>query len=109
MDAALHSDDWDFADGTEDKLASVADGGGLGEMRDFGVGDFGGVFEFVGEGTEAGAEDQGDFGAEISFGKNKMGGGFGLVEFGERFGLGWSFFSRRHWVIGILHGVAGKE
>ena len=67
MDAALHSGDRDVADRAEDELAGMADGSGLREIGDFRVGDFSGVLEFVGEGAEAGAEDQGDFGAEIRF------------------------------------------
>ena len=102
MDAALHSGDGNFADCADDELACVADGGGVWEMRDFRVGDFGCVVEFVGESTEARAEDQRDFGAEIGFGKNEICGGFGAFEFG----VGWLFWVRfslwAHAVVGIL-------
>ena len=54
----------DFAD---DKLASVADGGGAREVRDFLVRNFRGVGEFVGESAKAGPEDERDAAAEVWF------------------------------------------
>ena len=96
MNAALHSRDGDFADVAEDELAGVADGGGFREIGNFGVRDLSRAGEFVGEGAEAGTEDQGDFGAEIGLGENKIRSSFGAVEFGESLFLGDSFFRWRH-------------
>jgi hypothetical protein len=65
----------------------------LREVGNLGVWNLSGVGEFVGEGAEAGAKDEGDFGAERCFGKDELCGGFGAIEFGKRF-LRRSLFAR---------------
>jgi hypothetical protein len=57
VDAALHSGDRDVPDSADNELAGVADGRGARVVGNFGVRDFGGAFEFVGESTQARAED----------------------------------------------------
>ena len=44
MYAALHAGHWDIADIADDETSGVADGGGVREIRDFGVGNFGCAF-----------------------------------------------------------------
>ncbi len=64
VDAALHGGNCDFARFADYQAAGVSDGGGLWERRNFRVGDAGGIGERVGEGAEAGTEDEADPGAE---------------------------------------------
>jgi len=49
----LHRGDGDIADIADDKTSGVTDGGGLGKIRDFRVGNFRCVAKFVGEIAEA--------------------------------------------------------
>src|ERR1700724_44755 len=60
VDAALHTGDGDVANIADDEAPGVADGGGLGKVWNFSVGDFRSVAEFVGEIAEPGAQDQSD-------------------------------------------------
>ncbi len=62
VDAALHDRDGDAVDVAEDELAGVSDDGGLGEVRDLGVGDRDLFLDAIGEVAEAGAEDDPDGG-----------------------------------------------
>ena len=82
MDAALHGSDGDAGTFADDKLASVADGGGKREIGDARVGDARGGFELVGKSAEAGAEDDGDLRAKLSASANELYGGFGAAEVG---------------------------
>jgi hypothetical protein len=58
----------------------VADGGGAGEGGNFVEGDFCRVGQGVGEGAEAGTEDEADFRAEWGALEDGVGGGFGESE-----------------------------
>src|SRR6266851_2923380 len=82
VDAALHDGYGDAGVGAsycpEDEFAGVADDGGLGEVRDFGVGDGGGVLHLRGEVAEAGAEDDAEGWLERGLAADDVGGGLGL-------------------------------
>src|SRR5258707_13638795 len=80
MDAALHSRDFDAINLADDELSGVADCGGAREVRDFCVRNAGGSGEFIGEGAEAGTEDERDFWAQLGFFLNEAGGRFGADE-----------------------------
>src|SRR4029077_10831566 len=80
MDAALHAGDFDAVDFADDELPGVADGGGTGKVRNFRVRDTRGSGEFVGEGAEAGAEDECDLGTQLRFFLDEPRGGFGASE-----------------------------
>src|SRR5882672_4058615 len=60
VDAALHRGDGDVADVADDETSGVAYGGGLGEIRDFRVGNFRCVAKFVSEIAEARTQNQSD-------------------------------------------------
>src|SRR6267142_4787572 len=96
MDAALHSGDFDAINLADDELSGVADCGGAGEVRDFCVRNAGGSGEFIGEGPEAGAEDERDFWAELDFFLNETRGGFGADELRVCFRRGRTFCRGTH-------------
>ena len=77
MDAALHDGYGDARDGAEDEVAGVAYDGGLGEVRDVGVGDGDGGIDGGGEVAEAGAEDDADARRGRGEGLDMGGGGLG--------------------------------
>src|SRR5260370_34869204 len=80
MDAAVHSGDFDAINLADNELSGVADCGGAREVRDFCVRNAGGSGEFIGEGAEAGTEDERDFWAGLGFFLNEAGGRFGADE-----------------------------
>ncbi len=82
MDATLHRGDGDIFDFADHQAAGVADGGGTREAGNFFVGDARGFGQFVGEGAEAGAEDERDFRAQLGFREDEFRGAVGAREFG---------------------------
>src|SRR5579859_390944 len=84
MNAALHGGHWSVANAADDQPSGMADGGGLREIGDPCVGNFGGTREFVGEVTEARTEDQGDAWAQLRFCQDEFGGAFGAQKFNSR-------------------------
>src|SRR5580658_4613720 len=96
MYAALHDCDGQISQFADDELASVACDRGAREAGYFGVGDGRGVGELVGEGAEARAEDERDFGAELAARLDEFGGAGGAGEGVGGFGGlpgGWG-----HWL-----------
>ncbi len=83
VDATLHDGYRDAGVGAsyrpEDKLAGVADDGGLGEVGDFCIGDDGGFLHLRGEVAEAGAEDDAEDWLERGLAADEVGGGLGLL------------------------------
>ncbi len=77
VDAPLHHRDRDAAGAADDERAPVAGDGGGGEVRDLREGDGHRLLEGVGEGPEAGAEDDPDRGRER---RARADGGGRLVE-----------------------------
>jgi hypothetical protein len=80
VDATLHGGDWHIACLADDKPAGVSDGGGLGKGWNLGVGNFRRVSQGVGEGPEAGAQNESDFRAEHSALQNGLCSGVGKRE-----------------------------
>ena len=64
MTAALHGSDGYVRRFSNHKLAGVSDGGGTRKRRDVRVRNAHGIGEVVGEGAEAGAENESDFRAQ---------------------------------------------
>ena len=75
VDAALHDGYGDASYVAQDEVAGVTDDGGLGEVRDIGIGDACGGFNVGGEVAEARAEDDADSGKERGFAADVFGGG----------------------------------
>ena len=67
----------DSGDVAEDQMAGVADHGGLREMRDLGIGNYGCRFDLRGELAQAGAEDNSDGRREGGLRVDVSGGGLG--------------------------------
>src|ERR1700722_18134528 len=80
MYTALHDCEGQTAQFADDELACMACDRGAREARDFRVGDARGGGELVGEGAEAGAEDERDFGAELGARLDEFGGASGANE-----------------------------
>jgi hypothetical protein len=92
MGPALHPGDPDAIDGPENELPGVSDGRGTGKVRDLGVGNLGGVLEFVGKGPQARAENHRNLRAKLAFAFDESGSLVGLEEFASC--LGTLFFVR---------------
>jgi len=58
MDSALHSGNGNCSHSSDDELPRVANGGRLRKMRNFRIGNFGGIGKFVRESAEAGTQNK---------------------------------------------------
>src|ERR1700722_2778139 len=96
MYAALHDREGQTAQFADDELACVACDRGARETGNFGVGDACGAGELIGEGAEAGAEDEREFGAELGARLDEFGGAGGAGE--GVGGFGWFLGGWGHWV-----------
>ena len=72
MDAALHPRNGNCSYFPDDELPRVANGGRLGEVRYFCVGDFGGISEFVRESAKAGTQNKRNLRPVSSLNKNEV-------------------------------------
>src|SRR5215469_14618113 len=80
MDAALHGGDKNLTGMAKDETAGMSDGRGWRKGGDIGERDTGSVSQGIGEGAEAGAENESDLGAEGRALQNQLGGGIGVRE-----------------------------
>ena len=80
MRAPLHGGDRHGAGVTEDHLSGVADGGGAGKGGNVRVGKASRGGERIGEGAQAGAEDESDLWAQGRARQDELGGGVSECE-----------------------------